>query len=501
MPETKYAPLTEQEVKQVLTKHKELVDDMNKYLPAGQKLSVDKNLATKLKDPKVAALYRIGSEIREKSDKQREILLDSQKKYGYPKKIIDGYYIDTAFKTGGTLDDNKYNERLYKDFQENNDKYLAKSLNNLFNIKARDLYKLGDDPIAQAEFYRDHYEECTNAYYVKRIVEANDNKDLINDDLRKNISSINGFAQMINSQKYSVANYNSIENLAFPKLNEAQAEALYDVNYGYKINQNRDLERRVIDAKYPDKVINAKDYFDNIKENTGVDLSNEGKFITKFVAKNDGVICDMDLAATIGSGENVTIEAKDPAARFEVEAVTPAFKEQYLKNYQNRLDQKLNIKGPFNVKNIEAKTKPGFFERLGGTSSKEYKAMIQAVKDYNDPNSKYYLNHTHLKGTANDYLNHKHAQGYDSSKTPEGTTKERMGLANAILDMDKEHEKVMEETRRDLAPTELEVSPTKKVSFLEEKDLEENELTNEKEVSRDVNKDNLIEEDISLHGN
>ena len=43
--EPKYKPFTQEEKDYIIKRHKELVDEMNKYLPDEQKLQYDKNLA------------------------------------------------------------------------------------------------------------------------------------------------------------------------------------------------------------------------------------------------------------------------------------------------------------------------------------------------------------------------------------------------------------------------------------------------------------------------
>ena len=48
----KYEPFTKEEKEYIIKRHKELVDNMNKYLPQEQQLSYDKDLETKLDDQK-----------------------------------------------------------------------------------------------------------------------------------------------------------------------------------------------------------------------------------------------------------------------------------------------------------------------------------------------------------------------------------------------------------------------------------------------------------------
>lgn len=55
---SKYPPLSEKEKKEIIARHKDLVEKFNAVLPEGQKVSYDKNLSQKLNDPNEVAVYR-----------------------------------------------------------------------------------------------------------------------------------------------------------------------------------------------------------------------------------------------------------------------------------------------------------------------------------------------------------------------------------------------------------------------------------------------------------
>lgn len=70
---SKYPPLTKEEKKTIIARHKDLVDKFNAILPEGQKVSYDKNLLNKLNDPEVVAVYRIANEMKQVIAQQDEI--------------------------------------------------------------------------------------------------------------------------------------------------------------------------------------------------------------------------------------------------------------------------------------------------------------------------------------------------------------------------------------------------------------------------------------------
>ena len=61
----------------------------------------------------------------------------------------------------------------------------------------------------------------------------------------------------------------------------------------------------------------------------------------------------------------------------------------------NKFNNKTH-KDSYNYNNLEKESKGGFFDKIFRKPSNQFKAYMSALKDYNDPNSKDYLNKSRL---------------------------------------------------------------------------------------------------------
>lgn len=454
---------TKEEIKSILDKHKALVEDMNKYLPEGQKLSVDKNLEKKLQDPKLARMYRIGKEIKEKQIKQKEIYEGLRKKYGEEKKI-DGFYIFDSFRTGNSEEDRIYNEQLFRNYKDNPEKFAYEQFNKVANTSAKELYDLGNDPIKQGEYYLNNIQKCNAASSLKTAISSEKNAGLFTDTYKKYCTSVSGLAKLIYQPKEACKRFDSIEKLAFPEITEQQAEALDDVSYGFKINESDDIYRCVKNGKYhwDEKEMSPKQNMDLLKEKTGVDISNNEKLISDTIFYDDkGLVMDVNNMFhtylendKFGRAENIT----DPNEKRDIEFITNNFKNAYLNNWKQSFNKKMGVEGnKIDIKNIEEKNKGSFLHRLFRRESKEYKEMMNAFKDYNDPKSKNYMNKENLDTKTQAYVDHKTAKGKELT----GGDKLRMDFAKNILDTNKESEKLFHQTENQFIN-----KPQKRVTFL-----------------------------------
>ena len=493
---------TKEEIQQILNKHKEIVEDMNKHLPKNQQVSIDKDLEKKLQDPKIAKMYHIGREIKEKERKQLQIHEALRDKYGSPKTKVQGFYIFDSFRTGDTEEDRIYNETLYRNYKDNPLKYAYNEYSKVLKTSSKELYDLGDDPIKQGEYYLKNFEKCNYANSLGRFAGAKENEGLVSEGLKKNAESIGGLGNFLMQTKYGVKNYDSIEKLAFPKLNPEQAENLYFQSYGYKINQNEDIRDCVSDAHHyggPKENPSPKQYFDMLKEKTGVDLSNTENFMTSKVFYDDkGKPMNVNNMFFKYLDNDKFGEAKDitdPNEIRDIEFITTDFKNRYLGNWQKRFNEKMGINSnKLDIKSIEEKNKGNWLHRTFRRPSKEYAEMMNAFKDYHNPNSKDYMNDQKLNEKTQAYVDHKNASGKEIS----GADKVRMDFAKSILDTNKDKDKILNQTKSAYIE-----HPTKRVTFLlpEEVNVEnapkqkENVVENVKEAPA---KSEEKEQDIEL---
>ena len=146
----------------------------------------------------------------------------------------------------------------------------------------------------------------------------------------------------------------------------------------------------------------------------------------------------------------------DPAATFVKEykrelgienQAAREFKQQFKEEYQrlnrskaeefvNSFDNHNRKNNGFNVgKNIQrilSDNKGGILERIGFRTSKEYNALVAAVKAATDPNSPTYGDFTNAKICAERYLAHKLPQGMDIANVGQ-TGQKRIEFCNSII--------------------------------------------------------------------
>ena len=118
------------------------------------------------------------------------------------------------------------------------------------------------------------------------------------------------------------------------------------------------------------------------------------------------------------------------------------------------------------------------------TAMLQYKAFIQAFKEFNDPESSNYLNKDLLNQTAEDYFDHKTERGISFSKLDD-TSKSRLKLVSSVIktinDME-DKDTVEKEIKNNLK----ELIPVVRKQFLNENDIKDNTIVEE------INNDNNI---------
>ena len=466
---------TKEEIAQIIARHKEVVEGMNKYLPDDQKIAVDPKLEEKLHDPKLAKMYHLGQEIKNREKKQKELYEEVRNKYGSAKAAFNIY---GSLRTGGSQQDKTYNEQVYRNYKDDPQKFIYKQYKNILNTTGKELYELGDDPIKQAEYYLNNYEKCTYASNMTSVVENNANKDIFSEEFKANVKSAGSLAHNIYQTKYAVASFDSIDKLAFPTLNEKQINTLYDSTYSSENRDKEDINNCLRNAKYGwGKEPSPKENFDKIKQATGVDLSNEKNFITKnvFLDKNGKAMSVEGIA----NGEKVkdfgsAKEISDPNQKRDFNFITNDFKKAYMENWKAKFNEKRGVEGKnLNIKAIEEAHKGGFLNRLFRRPSKEYKDMMAAFKNYNDPESKDYMNKEKLDEKTQAYVDHKAASG----KELKGADKIRTDFAKNILDTNKEANNIFKQTENAITGQVAQ----KRVTFLLPEDVNVEVVSNEKE--------------------
>ena len=493
----KYKPFSKEEKEYILKRHKELVDNMNKYLPQEQQLFYDKDLEAKLDDQKVVGQYRIAQEIKEVQQKQAQIQKDLQARFGKSQHDPDplSRTIVYAFDPKDTPEAKQYNERLYKDYLNDPDKVVYLRYKKVLDFNPKQIYDLKDDKLKLAEFYRDNYPLCDEAFAFTSVV----NRSNLTPALKDSLKSISAPLETVGFPQLTMHSANSLDFFACPDLNLQQADII----------MNNDHE--LLDTATPE-LFNTLNY--HVQKTTMESpTSYFGKFVENKQKFEDGYfIKNRPEKVEIVNGEPVIKEAKydqvfnqEPGQFrisqrsaddvFEMTCMTKSFQREYLYNFQNQINNQLNRTSNFDIDRILKERQGGFWERrIKHSTSQEYKDFEKAFRDYNDPNSPDYCRKEKLKNATDAYLNHKGVQDENDLSRLSGTSLIRSELALAVRGALNDQEALagmVEEQWLDEYQVEVSRQP-----FLKAEEVEDNGV-NVKEMHDDMEKDLEIEDDLN----
>lgn len=465
---------TKEEKAQIIARNQQIVAELNKYLPDDQKIQPDPNFEKKLDDPQVAKMYRLGQKIKQRDDRQRQIWDELRNKYGSTRVNFTAM---GSLRIGNTPEDRAYNETLYRNFKEDPDKFIYKQYHKMMQTSGKELYDLGDDPIKQGQYYLDNYEKVSYASNIKSVVNSENNKGIFTDEFKGNIKSVASLGHMMYQTKYALNDVNSLDKIAFPTLNKTQIDKLYDSRFSSDhYNDMADVSSKVRDLKYGwGKEPSPKQMMDTIKEKTGVDLSNEAHLMTgKIFYDKEGIPMDVE---DIVKGKNNFSSAKeisDPTQKRSFRGITNDFKLAYMKNWKTAFNDKMGVKGSkIDIEAIENKQKGNILQRMFRRPSKEYTAMMDAFKAYNDPKSKDFMNKDKLSTATQAYVDHKNEKGSVKSRAD----KDRMEFAENVFATCNESDKIYRQTENSFADQSMQ----RRVTFLLPKDVNVEIVTKEKE--------------------
>ena len=415
--------LTEKEKQEIIKRHHELVDKMNEKLPDELKLEYDdEGLNEKLEDPSTVIAYRVGlgaTARKMMQDAQLQVL-----KAKYPSNFETyGFKIERYFKTDNTKEAREYNETLYENYVEDPEAFMNRAFTDLVQFNPGELYDCGNDKGKIADYYYRYFEQCENAYALSNYISNNPN---VVDSVKEKKGNI---LAITNALKYPVEMCKTIDStdfLACPDLTKKQAEKF---NLNDQLDFSASVNQKIKDAVEGEELA-PSDYYDSLGLG---DIIQGGDY--------QNIALEIEFTKTVQTGgttstttvpfseflnnkdkevQGVEYEVKqNPAPVFEREdcnyslcSISKTAQKEFFDEFGRRFNEKLGISGSYNPKKIEDKFKGNVFERLGGTTSQEYKELRDAIKDYSDPNSPYYMNYGHMREKAEAYIAHKEDQGY-----------------------------------------------------------------------------------------
>ncbi len=486
--------LSDEEKEKIIEKHRKIVDEFNQYLPKNNQIKYDKNLIKRLNDPKEVKYYLTLKEISEKRKFQEKTLLALQKKFGpAPKNIMPRSFL-TGFKTDNTKESNEYNEKLYKIYQENPEKIFYQRYKKVLEFDPSILLEMNNDKQKLADFYLNNQKLCEDAFVFASTFSTAGNG--LNPDLKAIATPLSPMIETI-SYPLVFSQWNmGDEYFTFPSyMTKNQALAIMGENPSY-LAKNHPYKTHF----YPliDENAAKLDPLSGLKE-----LKNQGyEFGKDFFLKYQALELNpttlkykeisLENALKKINDDNVVVKERKEEEIESLKKINKTYDKEYLNVFKKRFSKNFD-KEPFSLEKLEYKHRGGFFERLFRRTSTEYKEFIRAFKEYNDPNSRNYLNADNLKEKAVYYFDFKTENGISFNKIGE-TGRNRLKFVSSVIETLDEMK-----NNKDSVIKEIDLN-LKEDSFVKKQAVSENEVNDDlfKNESMENNNEIQINKDLTV---
>ena len=460
-----YQPLTQEEREQIKQKFQEYIAKYNDYFKkAGLKeLDVEeeeKKLEERMNNEEMVARYRISQEINAKDEACTKAFDEAKGNLVFKEDFLDRS-IKFLLKTDDTPEAKEYNKELLKAYAEHPVEMAHNRIKNMMNYDPTPLINISTDKVKAAEFYRDNMALC---------MEANEfggtfgQKHLgISKELYEARESMAGMIQNINYVSCYLPEANGMEFFAMPVLSKDKANLVYlNAEKIFNVEKTPKDIQNVLKAQRGDydKKMSTKEFYEKLSEK-GVKVDKNVFLKYKFVQTDPETNKQTLVGAysVVEGKPNITVVERTKEEIVKLNEISKAFQDKYRAEFQSRLGVKRQQE--FNMENIETEMKGGFFARIFRKPSNEFKEYMAALKEYNDPASKNYLNRDNLKTKGEAYMTHVNRSG----KPIERMDALRQKRANMVKDtlavvdkMEKDDSKIRGEINKsinDLLPKEL----------------------------------------------
>ena len=499
--EPKYKPFTQEEKDYIIRRHKELVDDMNKYLPDEQKLQYDKNLAKSLDDEKTIAIHRVGEQVREARLKQEQILEDLRARFGRSQQRPDPLSRTIVFALNPKDDDaaKAYNEKIYQDYLNDPGKVIYMRYKKILNFNPKKLIECGDDKLKLAEFYRDNYPLCDEAFAFSSVLSHD---EYVTPEMKKSLTSVAKPIEVLGYPQTIVKASHDLDYFACPKLTMEQSVLIQNTDRELMNGISDPLRFAIMQPVVEATMKTPDEYFkqftdDHQKLEKGFLIKRRPEKVTLDANHNpvvEEILYDHYFSKDV-TGEKRVAERPENQ-KFQMECMTKSFQREYLDIWQKTLYNKLDKTGNFNIDNLIKEHRGGFMERyILRNTSPEYKAFRDALKEYNDPQSPNYMNDTNLRDRTNAYLAHKGVHSAEDLQNLSGTSFNRSKLALGVL-ATLDDKQIIAGTVEEKWNDEYQVEVAKE-PFLTAEEVDEKGVDVEK-VAEELNLENDLEFDNDL---
>ena len=441
----KYPPFDEHEKEEILLKQTIFLRTVNESLRKAGKEEIDETeaknaLRKKLNDPKVAMKFRLVKEIKENQKKQEELGKALAKKYPLEKGQADylSRSISYLLKTDGSSKSEKYNEKIFQDYQKDPKAFAYARMKTVLSIDANEMIERDEDEISQLEWVRDNpvLSHETNEFGDPIKPSGFEGKSFgTNKILGDNLPSLASNFQKVNyAGSVTVSKYSDVEYLVIP--DNIDKDLAFDIMNNTKKYFGKDFRLSVgmrvglqDKAGFYDNTYSVKDIADklrDINEEPGKDM------LLKYYAVKENPQTGKDeqvpISDWIEDKPGVRICERSQSDIERIKHMNKDFDLKYNFEFQKRMGPKVRG-GSYNIFRVLKDHRSGFFSR----DSQEYKEFAKALADFTNPEKEGYLDKAGLRDKVNAYLEHTEQVKPGKNET-DPVRRGRRELANNVLD-------------------------------------------------------------------
>lgn len=508
---SKYPPLTKEEKRTIIARHKDLVDKFNAILPEGQKVSYDKNLLKKLNDPEVVAVYRIANEMKQVIAQQDEIRAELKSRFGEYQGGTNPFMRNLAygFRLDRSIQAKKHNEKTYHDYLVNPNRLAYVRYKNVFKLNPQEIIACKGSPAKLAEYYKKNFTAIKDAWEF-----ANSSRRMdLTPAMKDMADSICDQLNLLGSIEKEIMTVGStLEYFAYPKITQAQGLILSEKPHEFKqlelatgIEENPSFNAYVQLSMEKEANLDICSIFERINEKGGhVGEGSMTKY--KIISKNklNGHEKDADVGKLFPEANpnqnrdpnlDYTVKPRNDEELKHIRIMTFDASYRYANAWRARFEDR-NGFGTFDPDRIESRLKLGFFSSwFGRGNSREYNRLMETYRQFNDPRHKNYLREDLLKEAAVNYRDRKANQGH----TGQGNSLDdrRMKFANDVIATCEQCKAEQDLIFRNIDYEFSAGYPQKREPFLEDEEVEEKEYeykVDSKELEKEIDYSKKVED-------
>ncbi|MBQ9457549.1 MAG: hypothetical protein IJU64_03460 [Bacilli bacterium] len=473
----KFTPAEKEELRR---KYQENINTINSYIPEqyeNYRLQPNWKAFDKfVNDPQKAWMYKKGMEIRARELKKKDIQEALARKFDHlkdPNKIYGlGRFFHTELIPSDDPEAQAYNEAKYKMYMEHPEAVVQRRMQKVFNASVQELAQIAKCKdrdalmLAWAERNSDIVESAFEAFGT--ITKWPN--DMLTPAMQKNLSSVvRNYEPLFDAAE----TYRRV-NEGFPVLHNSIVQEQEFILGGTDFSQEHpDLDKWIsgnekIKADIAMKGKMLSEFFGALEKNH-IDVSKPGALGEWTVKTNSQKEPQISLSSWIKDKKPGTLEKLSPEEAAETKKIfnsdftkeegykepeIPAkFKAITLEKARDDLIYKYCIANDLKISEVEdggfykiaESIKGGVKERVFGTTSLEYKHVIQTLKDYDNEKHVAHHNPKPVKIAANQYLIHKGVKAREEAMALPYPAKERSLLCFDLIEEFQKAEPVNED--------------------------------------------------------